>query len=254
SRYLLPDMDRLADGYRLIYYDQRGRGRSADGVRPEDVSMRSEVADLDAVRAHFQLPKTAVLGHSWGGVLALEYAIAHPDRVSHLILLNSGPASADDYAKFRAHYLEVQGAAMDRQRAIAGGDAYKAADPDAIEARYRIHFAPAFQRVENLDALLPRMRPTFESGVLLARAVEDRLTAETWALKGYDLRPKLARLKIPTLVVWSDHDFIPFDTTKDIADAIPGARLVTLKACGHFSFLECPAEVRAAVDEFFQRR
>jgi proline iminopeptidase len=48
--YLVPDMDRLADSFRLIYYDQRGRGRSGDGVRPEDVTLESEIGDLDTVR------------------------------------------------------------------------------------------------------------------------------------------------------------------------------------------------------------
>ena len=51
--YLLPEMDRLADAFRLIYYDQRGRGRSARGVRPGDVSIRSEIEDLESVRRHF---------------------------------------------------------------------------------------------------------------------------------------------------------------------------------------------------------
>src|SRR5216683_2387884 len=96
-RYLLPEMDRLADSLRLIYYDQRGRGRSGDRVRPEDVTLESEMGDLDTVRRHFGLGSVAILGHSWGTVLALEYAIRHPDRVSHLILMNPAPASNDDF-------------------------------------------------------------------------------------------------------------------------------------------------------------
>src|SRR5215475_9204988 len=64
--YFLPDMDRLSDSYRLLYYDQRGRGRSAAGVEPEDVTMESEIADLDKVRQYFHLDRTAILGHSWG--------------------------------------------------------------------------------------------------------------------------------------------------------------------------------------------
>src|SRR6476660_9548494 len=51
--YLLPELDRLSDSYRLIYYDQRGRGRSAQGVKPEDVTLASDIADLDEVRQHF---------------------------------------------------------------------------------------------------------------------------------------------------------------------------------------------------------
>src|SRR5262245_9745479 len=72
--YLLPDLDRLSDSYQLIYYDQRGRGKSAGNVHPEDVTIRSEIEDLDALRAYFQLDSVAVLGHSWGGLLAMEHA------------------------------------------------------------------------------------------------------------------------------------------------------------------------------------
>src|SRR5258708_11470890 len=72
--YLLPDLDRLADAFRLIYYDQRGRGRSADHVLPEEVTLASEVDDLDMVRQHFNLASPALLGHSWATVPALDYA------------------------------------------------------------------------------------------------------------------------------------------------------------------------------------
>src|SRR5215204_1866071 len=75
--YLLPEMDRLADSFCLIYYDQRGRGRSAEGVAPEDVSIDSEIEDLDSVRRHFGLDSVTVLGHSWGGLVAMEYATRH---------------------------------------------------------------------------------------------------------------------------------------------------------------------------------
>jgi proline iminopeptidase len=88
-------------------------------------------------------------------------------------------------------------------------------------------------------------------GILKAWAVEDRLMAETWLLKSYDLLPKLGALKIPTLVIYGDHDFIPIETSIHIAESIPGARLTTLRGCGHFTYLECPGDVRRAIDEFF---
>jgi proline iminopeptidase len=62
--YLLPEMDRLSSAFRLIYYDQRGRGRSAGAVVPEDVTIDSEVDDLDRLRQYFGLSTVAVLGHS----------------------------------------------------------------------------------------------------------------------------------------------------------------------------------------------
>ena len=254
-KYLLPDLDRLADAYQLIYYDQRGRGLSADGVRPGDVTMASEVEDLDAVRRHVKLESAALLGHSWGTVLALEYALRHPARVSHLVLINPAPASATDFAALRKFYAQKLGADLDRQREIQTSAAYRSAEPAAVVARYRLHFKPALARPDHYEQLMSAMKAAFVSqgkaGILKARAVEDRLMAETWLLKSYDLLPKLAALKIPTLVIYGDHDFIPIEISVHIAKAIPGARLTTLRGCGHFTYLECPGEVRRAIDEFY---
>lgn len=159
--YLLPDLDRLKDAFRLIYYDQRGRGRSADHVRPEDVTLASDVADLDTVSRHFRLDAAALLGHSWGAVLALEYGVRHPTRVSHLILMNPAPASASDAVVLRKAYLEKLGADMDRQREILAGAAYQAGDPEAVAARYRIHFKPAVKRLEDYEKLMATMKAGF---------------------------------------------------------------------------------------------
>jgi proline iminopeptidase len=255
--YLLPDLDRFRDAFRLIYYDQRGRGRSADHVRPEDVTLASDVADLDKVRQHFRLESPVLLGHSWGAVLALEYARRHPTRASHLILMNPAPASASDVAVLRKAYLEKLGADMDRQTAIVASAAYQAGDPEAVAARYRIHFKPALARPEDYEKLMARMKAGFISqgreGVVKARAVEDQLMRDTWQVPGYDLLPKLRGLSIPTLVITGDHDFIPVEVAAHIARALPNATLVTIKGCGHFTYLECAAEVRSAVDDFIQR-
>src|SRR4051812_48046156 len=86
--YLSPDLDRLSDMFRLVYYDQRGRGRSSAGVSAADVTIASEVQDLDTVRRSLGLERVVVLGHSWGGLIAMEYAIRFPRHVSALVLMN----------------------------------------------------------------------------------------------------------------------------------------------------------------------
>jgi proline iminopeptidase len=254
--YLLPDLDRLADAFRLIYYDQRGRGKSSDRVQPGDVTLASDVDDLEKVRQHFHLKSPALLGHSWGTVLALEYAVRHPTRVSHLILMNPAPASASDFAVLRKAYLQKLGADMDRQREIMASVAYQEGDPEAVAARYRLHFKPALKRPEDYERLMATMKAGFISqgkeGIVKARAVEDRLMLDTWQMDGYDLLPKLRNLSIPTLVIFGDHDFIPGDIAVHIAGAIPNARLVTLRDCGHFTYLECADRVRNALDDFFR--
>jgi proline iminopeptidase len=255
--YLLPDLDRLADAFRLIYYDQRGRGRSAEHVQAEDVTLTSDVDDLDNVRQHFQLESSALLGHSWGAVLALEYALRHPTRVSHMILMNPAPASTSDVAVFRRGYTLKLGDDLARQREMTASAAYKEGDPEAVAARYRLHFKPALKRLEDYERLMAAMKAGFISqgreGIVKARAAEDQLMRDTWEVEGYNLLPKLRNLNIPTLVIAGDADFIPGEIAGHIAEAIPNARLVTLRNCGHFAYLECPGDVRHAFDDFFRR-
>ena len=253
--YLLPELDRPSDSYRLIYYDQRGRGRSADHVQPEDVTLASDLADLDKVRQYFHLDSVVLLGHSWGTVLALEYALRYPHRVSRLILMNPGPASTDDYKELRKAWLEKRPDEMERRKAISASAAYQEGDPAAVTAYYRIHFKPALARPEDYEKFMTRLSASFtKEGILKARAIESRLMTETWSSPDYNLLPKLKSLSIPALVIYGDHDFIPATTATHIADAIPNSRMVTLKDCGHFTYLECPAPVRENIDAFFRGR
>jgi proline iminopeptidase len=253
--YLLPEMDGLADSYHLIYYDQRGRGKSAHNVKPEDVTLASDIADIEKVRQYFHLDSVNLLGHSWGTVLALEYALKYPERVSHLILMNPAPASREDYVQLRKEWNEKRADFVAQKKAISDTAAYREGDPEAVTAYYRIHFKPAFAQTEYYEKLIARMHADFtKEGVLKARAVEDRLMQDTWAKSDFDLLPQLKAVKIPTLVLSGDHEFIPASSAEHIAKAIPNARLVVLKGCGHFTYMECPVLVHEDIDAFFGGR
>src|SRR5262249_28339770 len=110
---------------------------------------------------------------------------------------------------------------------------------------------------EDYEKLMATMKAGFISqgkeGIVKARAVEDRLMRDTWQMDGYDLLPKLQTLSIPTLVISGDHDLFPGEIAEHIARAIPNAQLVTLRNCGHFTYLECAGDVRSAFDGFFRR-
>ena len=141
---------------------------------------------------------------------------------------------------------------------------------------------PAFNEVENIPDLITEFKALFDKydlagdlilvddglatgatmqaafrsqgseGIVKARAVEDRLMIDTWQNPRYDLLPKLRNLRIPTLVIAGDKDFFPLEVSTHIADALPNAKLVTTKDCGHFAFLECPGEVRNALRGFLK--
>jgi proline-specific peptidase len=220
-------------------------------VRPEDVTLESELEDLDRVRSRFGLESAAVLGHSWGGVLAMEYAIRHPDRVSQLILLDTGPASAADWRRFRDELARSRPADVDAMRAVASTDAYARGDLEADAAYYRIHFRITVRRPDQLELLVARLRSNFtEQGVVLARAIEDRLYQETSLSPDWDLFPALRTLDVPTLVLHGEHDFVPVELAARIAEAVPGARLTVLPGCGHFAYLEAPELVFDEVARF----
>jgi proline iminopeptidase len=249
--YLLPEMDLLSESFRLVYYDQRGRGMSGENVRPEDVGIESEIDDLEELRKYLQLESVAVLGHSWGGLLAMEYAIRHPHRLSHLILMNSAPASHDDLLLFRQKRRETAAGNLEKLEALAATAGYAAGDLETDAAYYRIHFGATLRQPELLERVVRSLRLTFTpEGIRRARAIEDRLYDETWLSTQYNLLPKLKQLSIPTLVIHGDYDFVPAACAEHIAQAMPGAQFVVLKECGHFSYLERPAEVRAAISEF----
>jgi proline iminopeptidase len=252
--YLLPELDRLADSFRLVYYDQRGRGRSAGDVQPEDVSIASEIEDLDAVRRHLGFDAVALLGHSWGGVLAMEYATRHPEHVSHLILVDTAPASAEDWLELRQHLPTTRAPGdVERMRAVASSARFQAGDLEAETEYYRIHFSATVRQPELLEQVIRRLRTHFtEASVLTARAIEQRLYDETWRSERYDLIAKLRAVRVPTLVLHGEHDFIPVALAARIAQAMPCGHLVVLEDCGHFAYLESPDAVYENVAALFE--
>jgi proline iminopeptidase len=252
--YLLPELDRLSDAFRLIYYDQRGRGKSGAGVRPEDVTIQLEIQDLESVRTYFGLEAVVVLGHSWGGLLAMEYAVRHPDRVSHLILMNTAPASHNDLMLFRQERRKSAADDLEKLKAISTTASYQEGDLETDAEYYRIHFRTTVRQPEQLEKVVKSLRLSLtKEGIVKARQIEMRLYDQTWLLSDYDLLPPLKQLHIPTLVIHGDYDFIPIACAAHIAQAIPGTRLVVLSDCGHFSYLECPDDVHKEIAAFLHR-
>jgi proline iminopeptidase len=130
------------------------------------------------------------------------------------------------------------------------------AEGDDLEARaayYRVYFRSTLRSPELLDRLTENLRVGWtKEGVLQAGAVGNRLWHETYEFTGYDLLPALTQLRIPTLIVHGDYDFVPVACATHIAEAIPEARLVVLQDCGHFSYIERPDAVCMALGKFFQ--
>lgn len=246
--YLLPDMDRLSDSYRLIYYDQRGRGKSRAELRLKEISIEQYVEDLDGLQNHLQLESVAILGHSWGGHVAMQYAIQYPARVSHMVLMNTAPASHEDYLLLRQKRLERTAIHAERLKALTSSTEFKAGDPETVTEYYRVIFSTTIKRPEHLERLNLRWA---REDILRGRVIEDRLAEGLYWSEGFTIVPELKRLRNPTFVIHGDHDFIPVQCAAHVAEAIPGARLAVLSDCGHFCYIESSEEVRRVMADFF---
>jgi proline iminopeptidase len=215
----------------VVFYDQRGTGTSRHMSPDAAQTMDAEVADLDAIRAKLGLQKIALLGHSWGGMIVMAYATAHPDRVERLILCDSVPATwkamkgkSFVYYNF---YPDVR-ADDDVNVKSAGTNKDAVATTELIDQLHTIFYSS--QKREKFLANLGKLGYTPSvSGAL------DHSTANI------DLRDAISTFQFPVLVITGRYDTtIEPVVSWDLAHQIPGARLVFMEKSGHFSFYEEP--------------
>ena len=236
--YLLPGFDRLARRRCLIYYDQRGGGRSAV-PREVPVGWREQVADLEALRQHWSLARLTIVGYSWGGLLALLYAIEHPDRIERLALVSPAPVWRAARAEFERRFAERSASPVIttmRDELRASGLATR--DPEAYRRRaFELSVAGYFHDPARTRDLTPFR-------------ITGRTQQAVWESLGeYDLRPSLASLGFPALVVHGIEDPIPLESVRELADLL-GAAFIPIPDCGHVPYVESPEAFFAALDPF----
>jgi proline iminopeptidase len=237
--YLLPGFDRLATGRTLIYYDQRGGGRSpVDRTVP--VGWREQVGDLEALRQAWGLEKLSIAGYSWGGLLALLYATQHPDRVEKLALVSAAPAWREARAEFEARFNQRNlSPELQQQRKELRESGLREQDPE----RYR-------QRLFELSVAAYFYDPARASDLTPFR-LTGRTQEEVWSSLGdYDLRPALARLQVPAILLHGDSDPIPLHASETAAQLLQ-APLHVLPHCGHVPYVEAPEEFTRLLNAFF---
>jgi proline iminopeptidase len=239
--YLLPGFDLLGTGRTLIYYDQRGGGRSPVG-REVPVGWREQVADLEALRVLWGLDRMTLVGYSWGGLLAMLYAIGHPGQVQRLALVSPAPASRAARALFEARFqARTLSPALQAARAELRASGLRERDPAAYQRRlFEFAVAGYFHDPDRVREMTP-FRLT------------ERTQKEVWASLGdYDLRPDLRALRLAAHVVHGDDDPIPVESARETAGCL-GAGFTLLRDCGHVPHVEAPAGFVAALDAFLPR-
>jgi proline iminopeptidase len=245
--YLAPQfIDLLGRDYQLIFYDQRASGRSTGVEDTTRVTMAQFVRDLEILRQQLKLDQVDLLGHSFGGLLAMYYAIAYPQNVHRMLLLDSAPASWElNFPHFRKTIAERQ-TEQDRQEQLAiEKSAGFGKSPELMDRYFKLYFKTFFKDPAQTQRLFLGID---EQWIMKFNATNNRIWND---LGKYDIHDRLPKIAAPTMVVYCDASVLDVKGSEAIAQRIPGARLVVLKDVGHFPYIEAPDVFRKTVKECF---
>jgi pimeloyl-ACP methyl ester carboxylesterase len=235
---------RLSDQFTVVFYDHRCNGRSV-GAPVESMTFENLTADADALRASLGFERWAVLGHSFGGQVALEYALRYPDRISHLILLDT--AADSRWARENAPKVVLErGYGREKAELVRRWFHGEIAPKEMF--RILMQLGPIYDPHMSLFGLLREI-------VLEGRHTKLRPEAFIFAfrtlLREWSVMDRLDAIVPPTLVIAGRDDFIfPPECQQALAAGISGARLRLIERAGHNPHEERTAEVMAAVREF----
>ena len=253
---ILPDLEPLAKGRRVIYYDQRGGGRS-DVLKDRDkLTVSKHVEDLETVRTFFKLDRMTLIGNSWGGLLISFYAAAHPGRVERMILHNPGePTKAFALEAFDEISARIgsryHGEEAKRYAFVSNPKNWvKAQDPRALCREWFTMLLPTYVRKEEAVA---RMKGDVCAGPEEAVRYQQVVNGLIWETMGdWNLLPRLGVVKAPVLIIHGEVDPIPVESSEAWAKAYPNSRLLVVKDSGHVTHVEQPEIFFHAVETFLK--
>lgn len=251
-RYMYADLQALSHGRTVIWFDPRGAGSSTLTPPP---GMPQHVADLETIRAHFGMPRMKLIGHSFGALVAVEYAAAHPTRVDRLLLLNPAPVAAVPYgvqfdSERNSRFTPAQGMLIGtlQQELLSGTSA------TPVESCERF-FDTVFSVYFHDPANMARMQSPFcDVTPQAALAALPALFGGLGQLGLWDYtQTVLPSIQVPALVVHGSADPIPLASSQVFASTLPRGALAVLPEAGHFPWLETPDAFYEAINPFLNR-
>ena len=248
SSLYLGDLAGLGDELELVLLDPRGTGGSAKPSDPRAYAIEDYVSDLEDLREHLGLERMQLFGHSHGGIVAIAYAARHPERVELLILASTLARFSPEQAAAMAVAVESHGDEPWYDDARAALEAEEAGDFETDEELAELtlrEFPLYFARYgDDERAYLETLRGDTPNADALRLFNQEQVPS-------FDLRPELAQIAAPTLVIAGDEDFITGPlSAAELSEGIAGAETVLIPGCGHFIFVEAPEAFRDSVLAF----
>lgn len=227
--------DTLGQNRKIVMWDQRGTGRSEPLKPGQSCTLADQINDLDALRAHLGFEKIDLLGHSWGGFLAMAYAARFPQHIERLIVLDStDPRFRDTVFLFGDVFPEIP------------AREYSSDSRDPVAARETadgVYLSMLFYSPEHRDEFLGKTANEKRNFQVSDSVFEDLLRV--------DLSPELAKFRFPVLVGTGRFDVnIAPVTAYKIHQAIPRSEFVAFEKSGHMPFFEEPGKFVMVLNKF----
>ncbi|WP_428262489.1 alpha/beta fold hydrolase [Haliangium sp.] len=248
--WYVADLAPLTRTHTLIFYDQRGSGRSGLPEDPATITLDAHARDLEALRQGLGLDRVILWAHSFGPAIAARYAIAHPERVARMIFVGPIPPRAGSFGEvYSANLAARAGEAKHAHMNELSATWADAPDPVAVCREYwRLAMPP---RVAD-PASVTRMKidPCAPSAEAMRYSLR-HTQPNTWASMGdWDWRAELAGVPAPTLIIHGHDELIPMEMVEEWVTSLPDARILRVPACGHFPYVEQPDIAFPAMNEF----
>ena len=246
-RLLWPALSPLAAHRKLVFFDQRGRGASQAPPGVRAARLEHDAGDVAAIRRELGIESWDVLGHSWGGGIAMLATALDQEATRRLVLVDAVGPTSDWIARLLPDALRrLEPLGPERHAALARfrEDDLTSEDP-GLQWEYSNALYPAWFGEPDLTALLSPPRAHSPTGAVIAA----RLRRE-----GYDWRALLRALRVPTLVIHGEEDLLPTDVARAIVATLPDARLELVAGAGHMPFWEAPDRFFALVERFLTSR
>jgi proline iminopeptidase len=237
---LWPALSPLSEHRQLLFFDQRGRGRSQQPPGARTARIEHDAGDVSAVREALGIERWNVLGHSWGGGIAMLATAQDQAAVNKLVLVDAvGPTS--EWLS-RLHSIAVSRLSGNRREALEKLDPARLhVDDIAAHAEYASALYPAWFADREFGSIFSSPRASSPTGA----AVAARLRRE-----GYDWTSIIASIRVPTLVMHGEDDLLSVDVARSIASLIQGSELALIAHAGHMPFWEAPEEFFSLVEAF----
>jgi proline iminopeptidase len=245
--YLVPHFKILAKDYKIIFYDQRGCGKTEFPQDTSSINIETYVEDLEAIRNHLKLDKLNLVGHSWGSLLALVYAKKYPDNLNRLILISPAPGNSNYFDEtFRK--MQQKRTEEDTKELVQTmmSSEFEKREEKAFKKAILLGDKVNLVDQSSIDKLYEPMifNEASASKLMLVNSLLERTYFNLNVLDNIDL------ISCPTLIIVGDLDNVPFASTQSIQENIKGSKLEIIKKSCHYPFYEAPKEFNNSIKNF----